>query len=591
MKRIELPDGSVAEFPAEMDDAAIEQVLKQQYRPPGGMSQQAQSFRIGGGGEAPGILEQLAGGAKHGFDRLAYGVKGLVTDLSPEDRALLEQGRSFVKETGPASTVGQIGAEVGLTWPVGSAIGGAGKVLSKAVPALGKVANWGGRVFNVGLVGRGAAEGAAQAGLTAPDPSSPNRGANMAMGALAGAALPAAGLVGASVRNAKRFVAPPAKMAAARAGQAFESTLGADELAKITRQVQEGLAEGPSRLPRTTAATANSPRLGLLEKISRGSSPAAFDAHDLDVAQKAWNIFQDDTAEAGRSVLHKARQARVQRVAEGMLKESPFTDKARKTLAQELTYLGLSDEALSNPAVARTLNQIGGMLEDPAASPAMMQELIKRLEKTKSPTLQELRGILGSQLDEVSRGAYTKGQTLAAKHGARAAAAEGEAAVRGAFVSPQGTPITPRVVSTPEGNIPKLAEGPLRRAIAKNEGALNPVTRGDLLTTAEELRRHELFNAAQNVGTGGISMDTNKALGLAGLSASGHWGLRAGLNLLYTRADKATRKMMDEALLHPEKFMEVMAAKQASQAPLSIVEQTLLQAVTGTGRAAATPGE
>ena len=57
MKRIELPDGSVAEFPAEMDDAAIEQVLAQQYRPPGGMSQQAQGFRIGGGGEAPGILE------------------------------------------------------------------------------------------------------------------------------------------------------------------------------------------------------------------------------------------------------------------------------------------------------------------------------------------------------------------------------------------------------------------------------------------------------------------------------------------------------------------------------------------------------
>lgn len=61
---------------------------------------------------SPGVVEQIRGGASHALDRAAMGLKGLFTDLTPEDRQLLSRGEAFVKGTGPASTVGQIGGDL-----------------------------------------------------------------------------------------------------------------------------------------------------------------------------------------------------------------------------------------------------------------------------------------------------------------------------------------------------------------------------------------------------------------------------------------------------------------------------------------------
>lgn len=68
-------------------------------------------------GAAPGYVEQFAGGAKHALDRAAMGLKGIFTDLTPEDKQLLEQGEQFVKQTGKASTLGQIAGDIGITAP------------------------------------------------------------------------------------------------------------------------------------------------------------------------------------------------------------------------------------------------------------------------------------------------------------------------------------------------------------------------------------------------------------------------------------------------------------------------------------------
>jgi len=59
-----------------------------------------------------GAMMRGLGGAKSAFDRAAMGLKGLVTDLTPQDKALLEQGRAFVNQGGTAATVGDIGADV-----------------------------------------------------------------------------------------------------------------------------------------------------------------------------------------------------------------------------------------------------------------------------------------------------------------------------------------------------------------------------------------------------------------------------------------------------------------------------------------------
>ena len=62
-----------------------------------------------------GAVMRGLGGAKTAWDRAALGLKGVFTDLTPEDKALLEQGRAFEKEGGTAATVGSIGADVGMS--------------------------------------------------------------------------------------------------------------------------------------------------------------------------------------------------------------------------------------------------------------------------------------------------------------------------------------------------------------------------------------------------------------------------------------------------------------------------------------------
>lgn len=58
-----------------------------------------------------GALARGLGGAKASWDRAALGLKGMFTDLTPEDKALLEQGKAFTKQGGTAATVGDIGAD------------------------------------------------------------------------------------------------------------------------------------------------------------------------------------------------------------------------------------------------------------------------------------------------------------------------------------------------------------------------------------------------------------------------------------------------------------------------------------------------
>lgn len=71
------------------------------------------------GTESPGVFKQALGGAKHAWDRAAAGLQsaagavGLPTGESLQP--LVKQGAEFVRQTGPASTIGQIGADVAMT--------------------------------------------------------------------------------------------------------------------------------------------------------------------------------------------------------------------------------------------------------------------------------------------------------------------------------------------------------------------------------------------------------------------------------------------------------------------------------------------
>jgi len=58
-----------------------------------------------------GTVMRGLGGAKAAWDRAALGLKGMFTDLTPEDKALLDQGKAFNEQGGTAATVGNIGAD------------------------------------------------------------------------------------------------------------------------------------------------------------------------------------------------------------------------------------------------------------------------------------------------------------------------------------------------------------------------------------------------------------------------------------------------------------------------------------------------
>ena len=103
--------------------------------------------------EDPGVVQQFLGGAKHAWDKSAAALQagagklGLPTGESLEP--LVKQGKQFVEETGPASTVGNIGGEIALT-----AAPGAGAFrLATALPRVARMGRYGQAMVGGGAAG------------------------------------------------------------------------------------------------------------------------------------------------------------------------------------------------------------------------------------------------------------------------------------------------------------------------------------------------------------------------------------------------------------------------------------------------------
>lgn len=102
---------------------------------PDSLSQGAQDFRPGGPSPEPvGYAAQLYGGAKHALQRSIQGLAGLagIEAVSPRT---LSQGATFVNETGPASTVGQVGTDVGTMLVPNIGIAKGASALQKTIAA------------------------------------------------------------------------------------------------------------------------------------------------------------------------------------------------------------------------------------------------------------------------------------------------------------------------------------------------------------------------------------------------------------------------------------------------------------------------
>lgn len=150
-----------------------------------------------------GVFKKALGGAKHALDDAAMGLKGIFTDLTPEDKALLEQGKSFVDQAGGVAKAGEIAGNVAITAPIatagGALLGAAGRVLPSVLPRAVAASR---ALLNPYT--QGAVSNAATSALVAPEDKGKAAGLG-ALGAVAGQGLGdavgrvAGGLVGNSV--------------------------------------------------------------------------------------------------------------------------------------------------------------------------------------------------------------------------------------------------------------------------------------------------------------------------------------------------------------------------------------------------------
>lgn len=323
-KQIQLPDGTIGEFPDGMSDQDIAQVLTQQF-PQSGLTPDAQNYRIGDPDTPPGRVEKFLGGAKHEWDKAALNLKRLVPgiELTDEDRQLLDQGAAFQDEAGGWATGGAMAADALATAPAGARLaGGLSKAGTRMFPRWAEAAArsglTGGRLTGARMAGRGALEGGL-AGAAFSNANEDRQGSDALIGAGIGAALPAALSKGGAALAGFGFsgmfpggaLAGPAgfhaigdavaaaqggsKTAARRLRKALGQNVGEENLDTLAEMAAEA---APGMYSQTPASVTGSHGLAQLESQARKRSPSLFQDHDAQVAEQAYRDLIEGTAAA-----------------------------------------------------------------------------------------------------------------------------------------------------------------------------------------------------------------------------------------------------------------------------------------------------
>ena len=330
-KRIPLPDGTVLEFPDGTPQAVIDEVKKREAA--GAASSEAlnralASSYAGQDVGQMGTLMRGLGGAKVALDRAALGLKGLVTDLSPEDKALLEQGKAFVNQGGTAANVGNIAGDVALGAPtaLGAQIAiakGAAKVLPRALAMIAS-----------NPVGSAAIGGGATAAALTPE----NRGEAAALGGAGGALGEVGGRVASGLyqggkalvepfyqsgrerilkRSLERFATDPNAVRAAAANPQVLVPGAMPTLAETTMdpgiaQLQRGAAAASSDVA-SALAESNKQRIGAYKSVLNDLAGDETRRQAADTAREtaARNLYGQAYAQNPQANLTPALQAEI----------------------------------------------------------------------------------------------------------------------------------------------------------------------------------------------------------------------------------------------------------------------------------------
>jgi hypothetical protein len=520
--------------------------------------------------------EKALVGAGGGLRRTYLGAKDLVGQGNDAETQELKDWAKNKEALGGWGTAGEAVGDMATTAIPGG--GGAvlgAKMLTKALPILSRVGGAGARVFNLGTAGRAATEGAISAGLQKPGEGETRLG-NAATGGAVGAVLPmAAGAVGAPAKAAWRALSPTAKGAQLRAAGTLERTLGKGTVDKVEAAVRSPSA---SVLPRSTAAMADNTDLGALERSARGRGNAPFEAHDQEVARRAWSEAQSATDEANLLPQLEDIPDKLMNLGKAEFKRLALPDSVRDDTITQLSRMADSGEALARPEVRKELDNAIRALSHAEAGGEVLPQLVWNIGKDagKSDTLAAAKKLLAQKADEISSGRFSALQKEFGTAADTLKGAEGAQAIRNTFKSEGGVPLTSRAIGNQAGAdaTPVLTSKALRTTLAsKGEEVMDPNKVDQLKNLAEELRKHEIYAPTPGTGSGRTDMGMAQGVGSSAINASPLWRLRGAQGSLFGGANTKTMKALDNALLDPNKFIEMIEAKRALNRPLSGTEK------------------
>lgn len=555
MIEVELPDGTVAEFPDGTSHEVIKSTLSKQVgKAAAPKTNSFDSFSLPGKNRsirAPGgqLAEDVLVGAKHGWDEAAYGLKSLFTDLTPEEREQLKQGEESRNSRGLGAWAGYVLPSAVLGGGIGGALGKVGTSLLKASgAALPKVLQ-AGRFTSIPQLANAAATGGATAALTTTDKE--NRAANAAAGAALGVALP---LAVSAVRPVAQWgideFSSKAGPLASRAYRMFEDTLGK----KVFEEAQGEVSQhAPSILKLSTAAAADSPKLAALERGARSRNPDVWLPKDRQFQDEAYAALNQSLPNAGSSLHHLAEAKLGMDKAQLSFANKQLTENQVKEAVSALDRSLLTDRVRANPQLQSVVKHQMIQLSMPDAknSANTLYEVSQKLKEF--PELAPAAQAMDRIVDSATRGGLSKavGKFKLSKEAQELS--EAEESILNKFRSPTGTSVS-------EITQRNLAQA---RAAVENKAAQGqgqPLTgpiNDSLDHISDALRRRELYREVNGITVTKPELDSILASGRNNPIYTVP-GLRGFAGRILKNANSKLIQRGDDALVDPAAFEELI---------------------------------
>lgn len=503
-----------------------------------------------------------------GFANVGRGVRslankaGLLDEGAQAELKADQETRDVYQKHHPGgwATAGEVVGEGLATLPVGGAVGTGAKVLTKAVPILGKI---GGGV--AGAVGRGAAEGAISNVITGPEDQSVLKNA-LTGGAWGGGGTAALKVGGKAAEGVQQVFS-----STARAKGALEKSLGKEGL----REAAERVSQTPAgALPQTTAALAGSPELGRLERGARSRGTSDFVAHDKAVDKAAWDQLHKITEVPGGVENLKGQPNAIYAEGQRILDKLPLSQNNRASISTEVAKLRNHNEVIANPELGREIDRILGAVDNPNATLGVLPQLYTSLDASAagSSAIREAKKIIKDVADDRSKGQFSNvlegyGATKDAVR-----AAEKSQGLRGVYAGEAGL-----------GEIPAMKAKPLQKGLEKALPDLDPETAAKANQLAGGLRNREIYKAANSPGATELK---SKGAGIVGALAMAipSWKVRMAIKSSLSGLDETATRKVDEALLNPQEFLKMVGKKRASGTGLTRWEEAVDEGLRGTVR-------